>query len=403
MTTVAKKVKLPSSARYKFLEPIGEGGAGVVYRATEVSTGQPVAIKVLAAKLSENLTLHRRLAVEFQAAQALEHPNIVRAIECQCDGDISYCVYELVEGESLGMRLDKCRKLPEAESIRIITQLIQALHYAHQRKIIHRYVKPDNIMLTAAGSAKLTDFGLAKDFNNATQDITRPATALGTPHFMAPEQFADAKTVDHRCDVYSVGATLYNALTGLLPFDAKAPYAILANKEAMKLATVRSLVPTVSYRVDEAIFAALDPKPRNRPADCYEFFRMMTARSKDDPPAAEDEPDYKGDERRAAQRFSLRVGRCVHVDPNLHGGDNEQWPLIVRDVSQTGIGILLARRFEPGTELAVEGAPGPNGRPELLPAHVVRVQPEQAGHWIHGCTFDKPLHPEQFRALLHMR
>ena len=222
MTTVAKKVKLPSSTRYKFLEPIGEG-VGRVYCAIEVSTDQPVAIKVLAAKLSENLTLHRRLAVEFQAAQALEHPNIVRAIECQCDGDISYCVYELVEGESLGVRLDKCRKLPEAESIRIITQLIQALHYAHQRKIIHRDVKPDNIMLTASGSAKLTDFGLAKDFNNANQDITRPATALGTPHFMAPEQFADAKNVDHRCDVYSVGATLYNALTGLLPFDAKRP------------------------------------------------------------------------------------------------------------------------------------------------------------------------------------
>jgi serine/threonine protein kinase len=400
--SATRRPRLPSSQRYEFHEPLGEGGAGTVYRAIDRVSKQPVAIKVLATKLSENETMHRRLAVEFQAAQALEHPNIVRAIECQCDGTMSFLVYELVEGESLGVRLDKRKRLPEAESIGVITQLIQALYYAHERKIIHRDVKPDNIMVTPTGRAKLTDFGLAKDFNQVGLDITRPATALGTPHFMAPEQFADAKSVDHRCDIYSVAATLYNSLTGLLPFDAKVAVAILSNKETMKLATVRSLVPTVSHRVDEAIFAALDPKPRNRPATCYEFFKILTARA--GKPGESEEPTcYDGDERRAATRFGLRIGRCAHVDPNLHGGEDELWPLIVRDVSQSGLGVVLARRFEPGTQLTVEGAPDPSGRPELLPLRVVRVESEQAGHWVHGCRFDPPLHPEQLRALLHIR
>ena len=128
--SVTRRPRLPSSKRYEFHEPIGEGGAGTVFRATDLVTKQPVAIKVLATKLSENETMHRRLAVEFQAAQALEHPNIVRAIECQCDGTTSFLVYELVEGESLGVRLDRLKRLPEAESIGVITQLIQALHYA---------------------------------------------------------------------------------------------------------------------------------------------------------------------------------------------------------------------------------------------------------------------------------
>ena len=257
-------------------------------------------------------------------------------------------------------------------------------------------------MISATGRAKLTDFGLAKDFNQVGLDITRPATALGTPHFMAPEQFADAKRVDHRSDIYSIAATLYNALTGQLPFDAKVAVAILSNKETMKLPTVRSIVPTVSYRIDEAIFAVLDPKPRNRPATCYELFKLLTARASK--PGEPDESSmFCGDERRAAARYALCVGRCAHVDPNLHGGDDELWPVIVRDVSQSGLGVILARRFEPGTQFTVEGALDPSGRPDLLPLRVVRVETEKAGHWVHGCQFDPPLHPEQLRALMNIK
>ena len=225
-----RPARLPRLARYEFGQPVGNGGMGTVYRALDRSTGAHVAIKVLRTKMSENLPAHQRLVQEFKAATQLEHPNIVRALDIGIDGSVSYLVYELVEGGSLADRIDAARRLPEADAVRIITQVAQALHYAHQRNVIHRDVKPDNILVLPDGRAKLTDFGLAKDFNNDI-DLTRPSSALGTPNFMGPEQFGNAKGVDARCDVYSLAATLYNAVTGRLPFDARTPLAILALKE----------------------------------------------------------------------------------------------------------------------------------------------------------------------------
>jgi serine/threonine protein kinase len=396
---IAQQVRLPSTSRYEFRTPIGEGGAGTVYRAYDRETQDHVAIKVLSARLTDNPTLHRRLVVEFQAASALEHPNIVRALDCQTDGEVSYLVYELVEGGSLGDRIEKCGKVSEEEAIPIITQLTQALHYAHERRIIHRDVKPDNVLLTAAGIIKLTDFGLAKDYNNFSQDITRPASALGTPHFMAPEQFADAKTADARCDIYSLAATLYNLLTGKLPFDAKTAVAILSNKELMRLPNPRAVSPAISKAMDAAIMAALNPNPDLRPASCLEFFSLLTTRRVPGHGVRKPGPSADGGERRADARFVIRVGCSTVIDPNIHGGGEEKWPLLIRDLSASGVGILMARRFEPQTELAIECAAGPHGKTERLPARIVRVEAAAAGHWVHGCEFIRPLTDEQLRSL----
>ena len=393
------QVRLPATSRYEFREPIGEGGAGTVYRAFDRETQDEVAIKVLSVNLSDNPTLHRRLAVEFQAACALEHPNIVRALECNHDGEISYLVYELVDGGSLGDRIEQRGKCSEDEAIPIITQLTQALHYAHERRIIHRDIKPDNVLLTSSGKVKLTDFGLAKDYNNYAQDITRPASALGTPHFMAPEQFADAKTADSRCDIYSLAATLYNLVTGKLPFDAKSAVSILANKEMMRLPSPKALSPAISKAMDSAIMCALNPDRNLRPNSCLEFFGRLTTRRVPGHGVKMPGPATDGQERRASGRFVIRVGCCAVVDPMLHGGGEEKWPLLIENLSSTGIGILLARRLETGTELAVECATGPNGTMERLPARVVRVTAAGAGQWAHGCEFIHSLADEQLRSL----
>jgi hypothetical protein len=172
----------------------------------------------------------------------------------------------------------------------------------------------------------------------------------------------------------------------------------LTNKEMMRLASARSIVPEISEAVDAAIMVALNPDPNARPADCLEFFKLLTARdSNGGPPAPA--PLDAGAERRSSTRYLLRVGCCAVIDPSIHGGDEEKWPLVVRDVSSSGIGILLARRFEPGTELAVEGIGGPF---ERISARVVRVEPERAGHWIHGCAFAQPLAEDQLQSLLEM-
>ena len=129
---------------------------------------------------------------------------------------------EFVEGESLGQKLERDGRMPEAEAIRIIAQVAQGLHRAHKQGLVHRDVKPDNILVTPDGMAKLADLGLVKE-TETDLNLTKTGRGLGTPHFMAPEQFRNAKNADIRCDIYSLGATLYMMVTGELPFRSNGP------------------------------------------------------------------------------------------------------------------------------------------------------------------------------------
>src|SRR5262249_39588783 len=160
-------------------------------------------------------------------------------------------------------------RIPEAEAVAIITQVASALHVAHEHKLIHRDVKPDNILLTPSGDAKLTDLGLVKVEDDV--DLTQTSGWLGTPNFMAPEQFGDARHVDGRSDVYALGATLYMAITGELPFrtrSAKNLLSILKKKQQNDLIPPRKFVPNVSERVDLAIRRATRSAREERHPTC---------------------------------------------------------------------------------------------------------------------------------------
>lgn len=407
-TKTRRPTRLPPASKFDVVNEIGSGGMGKVYHAVEKATGQDVAVKVLNVSLSDQPAVHVRLAREFRAASQLEHPNIVRALEMGNDGETSYVSYEFVEGGSVGDLIDREGPLSEERAVQIIAQIAQALTYAHERKVIHRDVKPDNILLLADGTAKLTDFGLAKDYAAGDQDLTRAASGLGTPIYMAPEQFADAKHVDARSDVYSLGATLYYLVTGTLPFEAKFALAMLTKKQRCEYPPARSLVPGLSERLDAAVRKALDPEPERRPKTCIEFFKLLAPGK---PPVgsvvvtpAPIRADAKGPNRRAAARFKLGVGTCCMIDTDIHGdGDSkEMWPLIVQDVSAGGLGAVIARRFEKGTELAVELGRRPGGPPLRFDVRVVRVAKEKAGHWLHGCEFAKELTPEQLKVLVKL-
>jgi serine/threonine protein kinase len=396
--TKKPEAQMPVTTRFEFEKLLGTGGMGSVYRALDRRTGETVAVKVLKYKLSDNPTLHHRFAREFKAARGLEHPNIVRAILFENDGETSYCVFEYVEGCSLADRLESHGRIPEGEALRIVTQIAQALHYAHQRQVVHRDVKPDNIMLLPDGRAKLTDFGLAKDYSDAgDQDLTRAASGLGTPFFMAPEQFVNAKNAGALCDVYSLGATLYNLVTGELPYYAKFPLAILSQKEKGGLSNARKIVPGLSERIDIAIRTATEPLPERRPQSCLEFFKLLTARKRSAigtarmPPTTS--PVDGQSNRRAFVRVPMKVGACAAVNIDVHSNDGaeELWPLVVHDLSAGGMGILLARRFEPGTVLNVELVEQLNEKPTRFPVKVVRLQRDKAGYWLHGCAFEVPL------------
>src|SRR5205823_268760 len=194
---------------------------------------------------------------EFTAAHHIDHPNVVKAIEFCGGGPTPFLVMEYVDGESLGQKLEREIRLSEEEAKQIIIQVCQGLHRAHKHNLIHRDVKPDNVLLTADGTAKLTDLGLVKGLGEEEMNLTRTGRGLGTPHFMAPEQFRDAKNADIRCDVYSVGATLYQMVTGELPFRSNGPLDAWMKKIQNDLTPPRNLVPTLSERIDWAIVRAM--------------------------------------------------------------------------------------------------------------------------------------------------
>jgi serine/threonine protein kinase len=178
----------------------------------------------------------------------------------------------------LGAKLDREGRMPEADAIKIIAQVAQGLHRAHKHNLVHRDVKPDNILVRTDGVAKLADLGLVKE-TDTDLNLTKTGRGLGTPHFMAPEQFRNAKNADIRCDIYSLGATLYQMVTGELPFRSNGPLDAWMKKIQNDLTTPRKLVPTLTERVDWAILRAMSPDPNQRPGSCREFIEDLTGHS----------------------------------------------------------------------------------------------------------------------------
>ncbi|HEV3258303.1 MAG TPA: serine/threonine-protein kinase [Gemmataceae bacterium] len=291
MALDASKSSAQTVGNYELVEKIAEGGMGTVYRGRQRETGQVVAIKMVPPNMVHNAVVQKRFENEFKAASSLDHPNIVRALEYGTSAGRSFLVMEFVEGESLGQRLDRERKLPETEAIRIICLAAQGLHHAHKQGLIHRDVKPDNIMVTPDGQVKLADLGLVKEID-ADLNLTRTGRGLGTPHFMAPEQFRNAKNADVRCDIYSLGATLYMMVTGELPFRSLGPLDAWMKKVNNDLPPARKLVPELSERVDWAIRRAMSSDPNQRPESCREFVGDLTGQSspKVKVPEAEGQP-----------------------------------------------------------------------------------------------------------------
>ncbi len=274
---------------YDILAKIAEGGMGAVYKARHRVTGEIVAVKIIPAATAKNPVLIKRFEQEYRTAAALDHPNVVRAIEFCGTASTPFLVMEFVDGESIGQRVDREGPMAEDQALRIIAQVCQGLHRAHKQKMIHRDVKPDNILLTQDGVAKLTDLGLVKDADNE-MNLTKTGRGLGTPNFMAPEQFRNAKNADIRCDIYSLGATLYTMVTGEAPFGKVGPLDCWMRKIRNELTPPRELNPNVSERVNWAITRAMSGDPDMRPGSCKEFVEDLMGASLKGPPKPGDVP-----------------------------------------------------------------------------------------------------------------
>jgi serine/threonine protein kinase len=403
---------LRTIGKYHIVSKLADGGMSSVYKGHDPSTGETVAIKLANPELVRDKVLLQRFEQEYRSTNKLDHPNIVRALQFGWEDSRPYIVMELVEGEDMWAMIERLGRLTEAEAVRYITQVALGLHEAHKYGIIHRDIKPDNILLSTNGQAKLADLGLSKDLE-ANMDLTRPERGLGTPNFIAPEQFSDAKHAGVRCDVYSLGATLYMALTGELPFAGPKLSTILKRKLANDLTPPRKLIPSLSEHVDTAVRRALQTDPDRRYASCPEFVAALTGeagcqastsslkggvsrrRGKSAPAPAH--------ERRRAVRYACSLPTCCTIYLSLHPGVTEcqaQWKAQVFDLSVAGIGLVLERRFEPGSLLTVDLTSSAGDIKRTREMRVVRVAQADGDGWFLAGTLTEHLSKEELRRLL---
>ena len=202
---------------YTVLRKLGEGGMGVVWQAADPA-GRSVAVKVLSREHASTRTYLTRFFREAQAAIALRHPNLVQGLQVGQDGGLYYYAMEYVQSGSVADRLEQEGRLAPEQSLRIVTDVCRGLAYAHKQGVVHRDVKPGNILLAQDGTAKLADLGLARRTDRDITTLTRSGQAMGTPDYMAPEQIRDPRQADARSDIYSLGATWYHMLFGEPPF-----------------------------------------------------------------------------------------------------------------------------------------------------------------------------------------
>ena len=207
--------KYPKIDGYLIDSVLGVGGMGQVFKAKQISMDRYVAIKVIP-NTTENESYIKRFEKEAKSVAKLNHPNIVRGIDHGKNDEVCYFVMEFIEGENLQTSLEK-QSLSEKKALEIVLQISQALNHAYKNDIIHRDIKPDNVMVTPDNRVLLCDLGLAKNTSNST---TMTGRMMGTPHYMSPEQCRGEKEIDTRSDIYNLGITLYHMVTGNVPFDA---------------------------------------------------------------------------------------------------------------------------------------------------------------------------------------
>ncbi|MCL4866665.1 MAG: serine/threonine protein kinase, partial [Gemmatimonadales bacterium] len=226
---LVQRLKEALGETYTIEGEIGRGGMGVVYRARDERLHRRVAIKVLPPELAFQKEIRERFTREAQTAARLQHPHIVPIHDVGEGNGLVYFVMGLVEGESLGGRIRRRGKLPAEEARRIMKETADALSAAHAVSVIHRDIKPDNILLEGTrGRVMVTDFGIAKALSTGSgATLTGVGVAIGTPSYMSPEQAAGERDVDGRSDVYSLGVVTYQMLTGELPFTAPTVAGIL--------------------------------------------------------------------------------------------------------------------------------------------------------------------------------
>lgn len=254
------------SDRYEILGKVGSGGMSDVYKAKCHKLNRYVAIKVLKSEYSEDKNFVSKFRAEAQAAAGLSHPNIVNIYDVGEDSGLHYIVMELVEGITLKTYIDKKGRLEVKEAISIAIQVAQGIQTAHSHHIIHRDIKPQNIIISKEGKVKVTDFGIAR----ASSAQTINSNAMGSVHYISPEQ-ARGGYSDERSDIYSLGISLYEMITGSVPFEGDTTVAVALQHIQGEIPSPRDVVPDLPVSVEKIIYKCTQKKPERRYAKAAEL------------------------------------------------------------------------------------------------------------------------------------
>jgi len=269
---------------YKVIGKLGSGAMATVFKAQQLSLDRTVAIKVLPRKHTNNADFVQRFYAEGKAAAKLNHANIVQAFDVGQAGEFHYFVMEFVEGRSVYDDLKEKGKYAEQDAVRIIIQVARALEHAHAVGLMHRDVKPKNIMLTPDGTAKLADMGLARAVTDREAAEAEAGKAFGTPYYISPEQVRGDTDVDFRADVYALGATLYHMVTGKVPFDGPNPSAVMHKHLKSTATPPDELNPKLTTGIAEVIEVCMAKDRNKRYANTADLLEDLEAVARGEAP-----------------------------------------------------------------------------------------------------------------------
>ena len=251
---------------FKLVRKLGQGGMGEVFLAKQRGLDREVAVKTLSKELAKRPNFVERFLREARSMARLQHPNVVQVYAADSDKGYHFLAIEFIDGQSMQDWMDQLGKLSISDALHVIIVCCEALKHAHDQGMVHRDIKPDNILVTKKGVVKVADFGLAKAVDEDVS-VTQSGTGLGTPLYMAPEQARNAKHVDHRSDIYAIGSTLYYFVTGELPFRGDNTLALIVTKEKGTFTSARKKNSEVPERLDLMIDKMLSKDPDHRYSD----------------------------------------------------------------------------------------------------------------------------------------
>ena len=272
---------------YQVLGKLGAGAMAAVFKARQLSLDRLVAIKVLPRKFSTNRQFIERFYAEGRAAAQLNHPNVVQAFDVGQAGEFHYFVMEYVEGKTVHDMIVENKRFSEREALDVIINVADALEHAHEKGLIHRDVKPKNVMFTPSGIAKLADLGLARAIDDKEAALAEAGKAYGTPYYISPEQIRGEVNIGPQADIYSLGATLYHMVTGSVPFNGKNPTEVMQKHLKAPLIPPDHVNPKLTAGISEVIEMMMAKSRRQRYKNCADLLMdLRAARRGDHPPIA---------------------------------------------------------------------------------------------------------------------